>query len=63
MPQSQPGSLNPRAKITEEQVAAARLRWIPFDRINSAAAMARELGITKQAMLAALHSESWRHVK
>jgi Zn-dependent peptidase ImmA (M78 family) len=50
------------SKMTESQVIAARKRWKLFDKTDSAAAMAREFGVTREAMRRALYGMTWSHL-
>jgi hypothetical protein len=59
---SQPGSANPRAKLTEAQVLEARRRHIPMSRTDGATAIAREFGVSVNTMRQAILRERWRHI-
>lgn len=62
MSQSQPGSANPKAKLTEERVLEARRRYIPYDKVNGATAMAREFGVSQFVMSMVLNRQRWTHI-
>lgn len=56
------GSANPAAELSEEQVIACRLRYVPRCRHNGASAMARELGVDKSTMALAVTGVTWTHL-
>lgn len=56
------GERHGRAKLTAEQVRAARARYVWQCRVNGANALAREAGVTKGAMQAVVEGRTWRHV-
>jgi hypothetical protein len=54
------GSSHPSAKINEQIVLEARLRWGSGDTMRS---MAREYGIGYHSLRQAIHGETWKHVE
>jgi hypothetical protein len=56
------GASHPKAKLNESQVAEIRRRFVPRDHRNGTRALAREFGITHQALGALVRRETWRHV-
>lgn len=57
---SQPGSANPRAKLTDAQVIEARQRYAAGD--ISQSALARDYGISQQMMNKILLNRHWSHL-
>jgi hypothetical protein len=53
-------SAHPKAKLTEANVEQIRNRHISYCKTNGASALAREFGVSKQAVLAILHNITWR---
>lgn len=53
------GARNGRAKLSAEQVDLIRKRYIPGHRENSAAALAREFGVSDVAVIKAFRGENW----
>jgi hypothetical protein len=54
------GSRNGRAKLTAARVRAARQAFEAHSRTSGARALARQYGVSHQAMLAAINGETWR---
>ena len=53
------GVINGRAKLTAEEVVTIRARYVHHCRKDGASAIAREYGLTPQAISALLRGESW----
>lgn len=51
---------HPNAKLTRDQVSEIRRRFKPYDRRNSARAMAKEFGVTHQCVTAITRGEAWK---
>lgn len=56
------GEQHGMARLTAEQVAAARARFIPHDREHGASALARELGVHTATMQAVVTGKTWKDV-
>jgi hypothetical protein len=56
-----PGETHHQAKLTNEQVAEIRRRYIPRHPVHGAAAMAREFGVTVSPVQLLLQGKNWRH--
>lgn len=54
--------LHHRAKLTFDQVQMIRKRHVPMCRINGAAAIARELGVSSGAVHNVVHGRFWKDV-
>jgi hypothetical protein len=59
---SRPGSKNATAKLTEEKVLEARRRYIRYDKVNGATALAKEFGVSTTVMWMVLNRERWTHI-
>jgi hypothetical protein len=53
------GELNGMSKLTGEQVAAIRARYVSYCRKNGARPMAREYGVTHQTISSITRGDSW----
>jgi hypothetical protein len=60
MPKSQKGEINPRAKLTMEKILMARDRFKLYDKVDGISAIARELGVSHDALSRAISGETWR---
>lgn len=56
------GSLNPRSKLSEEDVSNCRSRYKPWDKHNGIRALSIEYGINEETMREAVHGKTWKHV-
>lgn len=56
------GEINGRAKLTSEQVIVIRNRFVPYCRKNGSGAIAREYGVTHQAIRSIVRGETWKDV-
>ncbi|EIM13852.1 HNH endonuclease signature motif containing protein [Pseudomonas chlororaphis] len=56
------GEINGRAKLTSEQVSVIRNRFVPYCRKNGSVAMAREYGVTHQAIRSIVRGKTWKHL-
>ncbi len=56
------GEEHPNARLTEAAVRDARRRYVAHDPINGASALARELGVSYQAVRLVVTKQTWRHV-
>lgn len=54
------GERNHLTKLTEQQVAEIRARYQPG--YGTAAALAREYGVTSENVQSIVHRKSWRHL-
>ena len=54
------GAKHPKAKLTEEQVAEIRRRYVPRSYGRGPASLAKEFGVSKQAIQAILKGKTWR---
>lgn len=53
------GTINGKAVLTEDAVQAIRRRYKRYCRINGAGAIAKEYGVTTQAIYSALSGRNW----
>ena len=56
------GEDNNGAKLTAPEVLAIRQRYVPFDPVHGAAAIARELGVNKQTISRIIRRVNWTHI-
>lgn len=56
------GERRPNAKLTEDQVAEIRRRYIPYHPVHGGAAMAREFGVGSRTVNDIVRGRNWKHV-
>jgi len=56
------GGRNGATKLTADDVIAIRDRWVPNDRQNSTAAIARDFGVTQSNVVQIVTGKTWRHL-
>jgi hypothetical protein len=54
------GEQNKASKLTAQQVAEIRSRYIPGDRANGSRALAREYGVGHRGILNVIHQITWK---
>lgn len=56
------GETHGHVKLTEAQVLEAKRRYIPFDRMDGASAIAREFGVSQTAVSYAISGRQWKYL-
>jgi len=56
------GERNGATKLTAADVTAIRARWVPNDRQNSTAAIARDFGVAQSNVVWIVTGKTWRHL-
>lgn len=50
------------AKLTADQIAAIRARYVYRSRVNGSPALAERYGVTQQTIIAIVTGQTWRHL-